>query len=214
MNRSETIKHPNCPQWLKDADWKGDVTIDDSGFVTFHKGTWKDGMWCDGTWCDGTWCDGNWEGGNWKGGNWEGGNWKGGNWESGTWMRGIWKSGAWKSGDWYSGTWCDGTWEGGTWYNGAWKDGTWMSGVWYGGAWRGGKWLNGFVFVETSCNCQLFLNNTTNEIKIGCKIKTAADWYKWFDSNEEYDTPRNSKEFKQIYKAFLYVIEVLLGGKQ
>ena len=41
MNRNEAISHPNCPQWLKDADWEGDVSIEPNGFVTFHKGNNK-----------------------------------------------------------------------------------------------------------------------------------------------------------------------------
>ena len=35
-------------------------------------------------------------------------------------------------------------------------------------------------------------------IKIGCVEKTIEQWDLWFDSEEEYSTSRNTKDFKQI----------------
>ena len=46
-------------------------------------------------------------------------------------------------------------------------------------------------------------------IQIGCKKRTIEDWDKFFSSNEEIETKRNTPEFKQIqavyeaYKAYL-----------
>ena len=42
-------------------------------------------------------------------------------------------------------------------------------------------------------------------IIIGCKQKTIEEWDIWFNSNDEYSTSRNTKDFKQIqavYNAF------------
>ena len=46
-----------------------------------------------------------------------------------------------------------------------------------------------------------------NLIVIGCKEKTIEQWNLWFDSEEEYSTSRNTKDFKQIqaiYNALKY----------
>ena len=48
-----------------------------------------------------------------------------------------------------------------------------------------------------------------NLIHIGCEKRTIEDWDKFFSSNEEIETKRNTPEFKQIqavyeaYKAYL-----------
>ena len=48
-----------------------------------------------------------------------------------------------------------------------------------------------------------------NKIKIGCKIKTIEEWDLFFNSDEEFETSRQSDDFKQIqavfesYKAYL-----------
>ena len=39
-------------------------------------------------------------------------------------------------------------------------------------------------------------------IKIGCKEKTIEQWDLWFDSEEEYSTSRNTKDFKQIQAVY------------
>ena len=39
-------------------------------------------------------------------------------------------------------------------------------------------------------------------IKIGCKEKTTEQWDLWFDSEEEYSTSRNTKDFKQIQAVY------------
>ena len=48
-----------------------------------------------------------------------------------------------------------------------------------------------------------------NKIKIGCQEMTIEDWDSFFESSEEFETKRNTEEFKQIqavylaYKAYL-----------
>ena len=39
-------------------------------------------------------------------------------------------------------------------------------------------------------------------IKIGCVEKTIEQWDVWFDSEEEYSTRRNTKDFKQIQAVY------------
>ena len=39
-------------------------------------------------------------------------------------------------------------------------------------------------------------------IKIGCVEKTIEEWDIWFDSEEEYSTSRNTKDFKQIQAVY------------
>jgi hypothetical protein len=43
----------------------------------------------------------------------------------------------------------------------------------------------------------------TTLVKIGCKHKTIEDWVKWFESTEQYITPRGSDRFKMIHGMFL-----------
>ena len=51
-----------------------------------------------------------------------------------------------------------------------------------------------------------------NKIQIGCKEKTIKEWDSFFASEEEYETNRNTEEFKQIeavynaYKAYLQTL--------
>jgi len=39
-------------------------------------------------------------------------------------------------------------------------------------------------------------------IIIGCKRKTVEEWELWFESNEEFDTKRDTEEFKKIQACF------------
>lgn len=41
-----------------------------------------------------------------------------------------------------------------------------------------------------------------NLIHIGCEKRTIEDWNKFFDSDEELETKRDTKEFKQIKAVF------------
>ena len=51
--------------------------------------------------------------------------------------------------------------------------------------------------------CKWQVSIKGEKINIGCKSKTIEDWDKWFDSNKEYDTPRDTEEFKQIEGVYL-----------
>ena len=57
------------------------------------------------------------------------------------------------------------------------------------------------------CKWRVCLVN--DQIKIGCKTKSVKDWDLFFASDEEYDTPRDTQDFKRIqacylaYKAYL-----------
>ena len=61
--------------------------------------------------------------------------------------------------------------------------------------------LNGANNMETSILpmfCKWSHGIKGDKIKIGCKLKTIEEWDLFFNSTEEYDTPRNTKEFNQI----------------
>jgi hypothetical protein len=58
-------------------------------------------------------------------------------------------------------------------------------------------------------HCKWSHGITNNKISIGCKTKSIEEWEVFFNSNEEFQTKRDTKEFKQIqavfeaYKAYL-----------
>ena len=51
------------------------------------------------------------------------------------------------------------------------------------------------------CKWVVFYYGNGN-VKIGCKTKAVKEWEDWFLSSSEYETPRNSLAFKQIFKTF------------
>ena len=42
-----------------------------------------------------------------------------------------------------------------------------------------------------------------DNLSIGCKTKTIEGWDKFFKSNEEFETPRDTQEFRQIQAMYL-----------
>ena len=50
--------------------------------------------------------------------------------------------------------------------------------------------------------CKWYFGIKGNLIKIGCKEKTIEEWDLFFNSNEEYSTNRNTKDFKQIQAVY------------
>jgi len=44
---------------------------------------------------------------------------------------------------------------------------------------------------------------TEGKLTIGCKTKTIKEWDEFFESNEEFETPRGTQEFKQIQAMYL-----------
>ena len=37
-----------------------------------------------------------------------------------------------------------------------------------------------------------------DEIRVGCRVKTAEEWEVWLASDEEYETKRGTQDFKRI----------------
>ena len=117
-------------------------------------------------------------------------------WNDGIWEDGIWNDGIWEGGIWEDGIWKDGTWNGGTWWGGTWKDGTWKDGIW-----KGGIWLDGASAIKSK---YIPIHNN-GKIKIGCKEKTIEEWDSFFNGTEEFDTKRETREFKMIHAHYLAV---------
>ena len=109
----------------------------------------------------------------------------------------TWEDGIWKGGIWEYGIWKDGIWEYGTWKGGIWKGGTWK-----GGTWKDGTWKDGFIQIG-KCKWLVFYNYKKQIVKIGCKENSIANWVDWFNSDDEFETKRNTKEFSEIYNSFL-----------
>lgn len=62
-----------APVWLREANTAGaDVTVSESGWVTWRGGEWLGGEWLGGAWLGGTWQGGTWHGGTWRDGTWRG----------------------------------------------------------------------------------------------------------------------------------------------
>jgi len=193
MKLKEAILLPNCPEWLKAKDIQvhnEDITIMPNGRV----------IWVNGTWINGTWENGVWENGTWEGGTWEYGIWKDGVWRDGTWKNGTWKYGIWKDGIWKYGVWEGGVWEYGIWKDGIWRDGIWRDGTWKNGTWERGIWVNGFI--QSGGFCKWNVCYSRDYIRIGCKTKTIEEWEEFFNSNDTYETERNTEEFTNIYKSY------------
>lgn len=84
--------------------------------------------------------------------------------------------------------------------NGTWGDGTWMNGTWKGGNKAIGR-----------CKWAVSYNYHLKLIDIGCKTQTVEEWDKFFKSNEVFETPRDTEQFKRIfasYKMAKHAIEV------
>ena len=141
----------------------------------------------------------------WKGGIWECGIWECGIWEDGVWECGIWEDGVWEGGVWKDGFWKDGVWEGEVWKGGIWEGGVWKGGVWEGGVWKGGVWEGGITSIKSKYIPLI----DGNIIKIGCKDKTIEEWDKWFAGTENFETKRNTIEFKMIYAHYCAIKEYI-----
>ena len=51
------------------------------------------------------------------------------------------------------------------------------------------------------------LTLTDDHIIYGCVIKKVSEWVEWLKGEEEFETPRNSEEFKIIEMALNLAIE-------
>lgn len=65
--------------------------------------------------------------------------------------------------------------------------------------------------VSYKLNSKSFETSDLNEviIIIGCKEKTIQEWDYWFNSDKEFETRRDTKEFKQIQGNYIAVREFL-----
>ena len=48
-------------------------------------------------------------------------------------------------------------------------------------------------------------------VHIGCKSKSVVDWDAWFAGSDEYDTPRDSDDFRRIRASYLAVRAYLVA---
>jgi hypothetical protein len=65
--------------------------------------------------------------------------------------------------------------------------------------------------------CKWSIGITDGQIHIGCKKMSVADWDNFFDSDEVFETPRNTDEFKRIeacYNAYKAYLLTLQGGNK
>ena len=97
----------------------------------------------------------------------------------------------------------------GAYLQGAYLQGADLQGAYLRGADLRGAYLRGadlektIIQLPNICKWEVTYNEYNEKsLEIGCKEKTVKEWDKWFKSKEEYDTPRDSNEFKIIKLAF------------
>ena len=62
--------------------------------------------------------------------------------------------------------------------------------------------------------CRWYVTHTVSPdllVHIGCKSKSVVDWDAWFAGSDEYDTPRDSDDFKLIRANYLAVRAYLVA---
>ena len=74
--------------------------------------------------------------------------------------------------------------------------------VWKSGTFKSGTWKYGFKRIGF-CKWPVYYNSVTKVVKIGCKQDIVSNWIAWFQSDQTFDTPRNTPEFKLISNSFL-----------
>jgi len=77
-----------------------------------------------------------------------------------------------------------------------------LSGAVLSGADLSGADLSGAVLPIF---CKWNVSIVDDKIKIGCKVKTIAEWDEWFLSDAEFDTSRTDEKFKLIQANYLAV---------
>lgn len=82
---------------------------------------------------------------------------------------------------------------------------------------KGNAWVSGDAMVYGNArvspinitnSCKWDITITDNHIKVGCEMKTFQEWLDWLDSDEEFETPRDSDEFKKIETAIRCSVEL------
>ena len=108
----------------------------------------------------------------------------------------------WKSGDWIKGFFNSGYFRGGYFRGGEFRGGYFLGGEFRGGYFLGGEFRGGVMGSFS----KWFVGLTyEGNIKIGCKTMTVQEWDKWFKGKEEFETKRNTPEFKRIYASYLSI---------
>ncbi len=86
-----------------------------------------------------------------------------------------------------------------------------------GGVNLGGANLRGVNLIDadlrgadTPIYCKWSISIKGDNINIGCKSMTIEDWDKWFNSDKEFETSRDSIEFKMIHANYKAVREYYL----
>jgi hypothetical protein len=77
--------------------------------------------------------------------------------------------------------------------------GAYLSGANLSGADLSGANLSG-AYLQPFCKWRTSIKD--NKINIGCKSMTIEEWDNFFNSSEEFDTKRNSDEFKKIQAVY------------
>jgi uncharacterized protein YjbI with pentapeptide repeats len=113
---------------------------------------------------------------------------------SGAYLSGAYLSGADLSGADLSGAYLSGAYLSGAYLSGAYLSGADLSGAYLSGADLSGAYLQPFCKWRTSI--------IDDKIKIGCKIMTIEEWESFFNSSEEFETNRNTPDFKQIQAVY------------
>jgi hypothetical protein len=66
--------------------------------------------------------------------------------------------------------------------------------------WRGGTWWGG----DQGIRCKWCIYITSDgQLSIGCKTRTVQQWDSWFAGTEEYETKRDSDDFRRIRAAYM-----------
>ncbi len=88
--------------------------------------------------------------------------------------------------------------------SGADLSGAYLSGAYLSGADLSGAYLSGanlsVAYLQPFCKWRTLI--VDDKIKIGCKIMTIEEWESFFNSSEEFETKRNTPEFKQIQAVY------------
>ena len=61
------------------------------------------------------------------------------------------------------------------------------------------------AYLPIFCKWRVSYTTDGTVVKIGCKFKTVAEWDEWFSGSGEFDTPRDSEDFRRIEAEYLAV---------
>ncbi len=149
----------------------------------------------------------------------------------GAYLRGAYLRGAYLKGAYLRGANLEGAYLEGANLEGAYLEGAYLKGAYLRGAYLKGAYLRGAnlegaklpIFckwgVSFICGKEKFEDNTLDTvlIKIGCKDPQSISWWDdWFASDKEFDTPRDTVDFKFIkanYEAVKAWVNIVFGDQ-